>query len=66
LKNAFDHWFDAFRTMKFFHFLADGPLPRRPAEEVVSTWPEVWGGAGLTLQERLTLLRQGQNGQIVR
>lgn len=62
LKNAFDHWFDAFRTMKFFHFLADGPLPRCPAEEVVSTWPEVWGEADLTLQERLTLLRQEQNG----
>jgi hypothetical protein len=61
LVRALHDWFDAFRIMKFLHYLADGPLPRLPAEEVVTVWPEVWGGAELTLSERLRLLRQQQN-----
>ena len=59
---AFHDWFDAFRTMKFFHYLADGPLPRSPGEEVVAAWPEVWGSIGLSMTERLVQLRQQQGG----
>jgi len=63
---AFHDWFDAFRTMKFFHYLADDPYPRCPGEEVVAAWPEVWGEAGLSMTERLTQLRQEQGGKILR
>jgi len=54
---AFHRWFDAFRTMKYFHFLADGPYPRCEPEEVLRSWPQVWGEPGLTAEERLELLR---------
>jgi len=59
---AFHDWFDAFRTMKFLHYLADDPFPRCPAEEVVSEWPPIWGDAGLSMVERLLQLRKGQGG----
>ncbi len=57
---AFHDWFDAFRTMKLFHYLAENPFPRCRAEEVVSSWPPVWGGSGLSMVERLLQLRQWQ------
>jgi len=60
LIRAFHHWFDAFTTMKFFHYLADGPLPRTAAELIVHTWPEVWGAPGLSLSERFAHLRRLQ------
>ncbi|HZV83118.1 MAG TPA: hypothetical protein VFF53_13220 [Geobacteraceae bacterium] len=60
LRAVYD-WFDAFRTMKFFHFLADGPYPRCAAEEVVASWPEIWGDGDLSPEERLELLRRRQN-----
>lgn len=60
LIRAFQHWFDAFTTMKFFHYLADGPLPRTAAEQIVHAWPEVWGAPGLSLSERLAYLRRLQ------
>jgi len=58
---AFHGWFDAFRTMKLFHCLADGTYPRLPAEEIVATWPEAWGGRELSPVERLHQLRLRQN-----
>lgn len=59
---AFHRWFDAFRTMKFFHFLAAGPYPRCEPEEVLHLWPEAWGEAELTAVARLDLLRHRANG----
>lgn len=59
---AFHDWFDAFRTMKFLHWLAEDPFPRSPAEETVNRWPSIWGGADLSLAGRLALLRQWQGG----
>jgi len=62
---AFHDWFDAFRIMKLFHFLAAGPNPRRPAEEAVNTWSEVWGGDDLTMTERLAYLRRLQGASVI-
>lgn len=59
---AFHGWFDAFRTMKFFHFLADGPFPRSEPEELLPLWPAVWGDSGLSAAARLELLRSRENG----
>jgi len=58
---AFHRWFDAFRTMKLFHFLADGPYPRCHPEEVLPSWPLVWGEPGLSSFARLELLRVREN-----
>jgi hypothetical protein len=63
---AFHRWFDAFRTMKFFHFLADGPYPRCAPAEVLHRWPAAWGAAELTDNERLELFRQRENGSCQR
>lgn len=63
LRKAFHDWFDAFRTMKFFHFLSDGPHPRGAAEDVACSWPSVWGEQDMSIPERLHYLRicQGVN-----
>jgi hypothetical protein len=61
LKSAFHGWFDAFRTMKLFHFLADAEYPRTEPEEIVASFPQAWGEAGLSLRERLEFLRGEQN-----
>jgi len=61
LKAAFHGWFDAFRTMKLFHYLADAAYPRAEPEEVVACFPEAWGDVGLSLRERLEFLRQVQS-----
>ena len=61
LNAAFHGWFDAFRTMKFFHYLAETGYPRTEPEEVVSSFPEAWGEAGLSLRERLEFLRKVQS-----
>jgi hypothetical protein len=61
LTAAFHRWFDAFRTMKFFHFLAAGPFPRLEPENVLHLWPEVWGDSMLSPAERLALLRSGEH-----
>jgi len=58
---AFHRWFDAFRTMKLFHFLADGPYPRCQPEEVLHAWPLVWGEPELSPLERLEMLRVREN-----
>ncbi len=58
---AFNCWFDAFRTMKLFHFLADGPYPRCEPEEVLDSFSQAWGEPGLSLKERLELLRKSGN-----
>lgn len=57
LERAFHGWFDAFRTMKLLHALADGPLPRGEPEEVLPRWPEVWGPESLDQEGRLAFLR---------
>jgi len=61
LKSAFHCWFDAFRTMKLFHYLAETEYPRTEPEEVVNRFPEAWGDSGLSLRERLEFLRRVQN-----
>jgi hypothetical protein len=61
LKSAFHGWFDAFRTMKLFHYLAEREYPRAEPEEVVSSFPEAWGEAGLSMGERLEFLRKVQS-----
>jgi hypothetical protein len=61
LQSAFHGWFDAFRTMKLFHYLADAEYPRAEPEEIVASFPEAWGGNGLSLRERLEFLRQVQS-----
>lgn len=60
LKSAFHGWFDAFRTMKLFHYLAETDYPRAEPEEVVGSFPESWGPGRLSLQERLDFLRRVQ------
>lgn len=60
LLKAFHDWFDAFRTMKLFHYLADGLYSRLPAEDIVWSWPAVWGGGELSMPERLGYLRSRQ------
>jgi len=61
LKAAFHGWFDAFRTMKLFHYLAEVESPRAEPEEIVNSFPEAWGDGGLSLRERLEFLRRVQN-----
>ena len=61
LSSAFHGWFDAFRTMKLFHYLAEAEYPRVEPEEVVGRFPEAWGEAGLSLRERLEFLRRLQS-----
>ncbi len=61
LGKAAHDWFDAFRTMKFFHFLAEGPFPRTEPDEILSLFPPAWGSPVLTPSERLELLRRRQN-----
>lgn len=58
---AFHGWFDAFRTMKLFHYLADKEFPRAEPEEIVGTFPAVWGEASLSMSDRLEFLRKVQN-----
>jgi len=60
LKSAFHGWFDAFRTMKLFHYLAETEYPRTEPEEVVNRFPEAWGDGMLSLQQRLEFLRKMQ------
>ncbi len=60
LSRAFHNWFDAFRTMKLFHYLSDSSLPRTQPEQIVNTWPDAWGKAELLLHERLEYLRRVQ------
>lgn len=62
---AFHCWFDAFRTMKLFHFLAAGPWPRAEPDDVLGDFPEAWGAGDLTPSARLALLRRRQNGGAV-
>ena len=59
LKKGFNDWFDAFRTMKLFHLLAENGYPRSRPEKIVGSFPEVWGAPELDLAERLKLLRRG-------
>lgn len=61
LLGAFHLWFDAFRTMKLFHFLADHGYPRVEPEAILGTFPGAWGGEGLTMAERLEFLRERQS-----
>lgn len=61
LEKAFHDWFDAFRTMKFFHFLADGPFPRTGPDEILPLFTAAWGASALTPTERLDHLRHRQN-----
>lgn len=61
LKAAFHGWFDAFRTMKLFHYLAETGYPRTEPEAVVSSFPQAWGEAGFSLRERLEFLRKVQS-----
>jgi hypothetical protein len=60
LHAAFHGWFDAFRTMKLCHYCADADLPRTEPEEVVASFPQAWGEAGLSMGERLNFLRKMQ------
>jgi hypothetical protein len=60
LPRAFHLWFDAFRTMKFLHFLADEGYPRAEPEAILGTFPAAWGKDGLTVAERLEFLREQQ------
>ena len=53
LTKAFHDWFDAFRTMKLFHFLADGAYPRAEPDEILPRFPAAWGASALTPAERL-------------
>jgi hypothetical protein len=57
IESAFHGWFDAFRTMKLFHYLAERDFPRAEPEEVLGSFPGAWGGAGLSISERLEFLR---------
>lgn len=61
LRSAFHGWFDAFRTMKLFHYLAEVEYPRTEPEEVVGRFPEAWGNELLSLRERLNFLRGVQS-----
>jgi hypothetical protein len=57
LESAFHGWFDAFRTMKFFHYLAEREFLRAEPEEVLGSFPAAWGEPLLSRSERLTFLR---------
>jgi len=57
LESAFHGWFDAFRTMKLFHYLAETDSPRAEPEEVLGSFPAAWGEPGLSMSERLMFLR---------
>jgi hypothetical protein len=59
LESAFHGWFDAFRTMKFFHYLAEVGYPRAEPEEILGSFPAAWGEPGLSTSERLKSLREG-------
>jgi hypothetical protein len=61
LKSAFHGWFDAFRTMKLFHYLAEREYPRAEPEEILGSFPEAWGEAGFSMSERLEFLRKEQS-----
>ena len=60
LITAFHLWFDAFRTMKLFNFLAEGPFPRVEPQEMLHTLPAAWGAPGMHPAERLEFLRKLQ------
>lgn len=62
LATAFHGWFDAFRTLKLFHFIADSGMSRMEPENVLSYFPEAWGAADLSPAERLQFLRRAQGG----
>lgn len=62
LAKGFHDWFDAFRTMKLLHLLADELYPRGEPEGLLPCFAEAWGAAELSLAERLELLRCRQNG----
>ena len=57
LESAFHGWFDAFRTMKLFHHLAEADSPRAEPEEVLGSFPAAWGESLLSMSERLMFLR---------
>jgi hypothetical protein len=57
IESAFHGWFDAFRTMKLFHYLAERDFPRAEPEEVLGSFPGVWGEPCLSMKERLEFLR---------
>lgn len=61
LESAFHSWFDAFRTMKLFHYLAETKFPRGEPEAVANSFPEAWGEPGISLGERLEYLRMVQS-----
>jgi hypothetical protein len=61
LVSAFHNWFDAFRTMKLFHYLAEKEFPRTGPEDVVGRFQTAWGEANLSMTERLEFLRGVQN-----
>ena len=61
LLKAFHDWFDAFRTMKLFHFLADGPFPRAEPVDLLSRFPVAWGASSLCPTDRLAFLRRQQH-----
>lgn len=61
LKSAFHGWFDAFRTMKLFHYLVERDWPRAEPGEILGSFPAAWGEAGLSMGERLEFLRRVQN-----
>jgi hypothetical protein len=61
LCKGFHDWFDAFRTMKLLHLLSDELYTRGEPAELLELLPEAWGGAGLSLAERLEFLRRTQN-----
>lgn len=62
LAKGFHDWFDAFRTMKLMHLLAEERYPRGEPDELLPLFPAAWGAAELSLGERLELLRVQQNG----
>lgn len=60
LKAAFHCWFDAFRTLKLFHYLDERGLTRGEAELLLPKFPEAFGSSTLSLTERLDFLRHIQ------
>ncbi len=61
LKSAFHGWFDAFRIMKLFHYLAERDWPRSEPLEVLGSFPAAWGKAEFSPSERLDFLRGAQS-----
>ena len=57
LKSAFHGWFDAFKTMKLFHYLAEKDSPRAEPAEVLGFFPAAWGDPRFSMSERLAFLR---------